>query len=81
MSFAAYCSKTKSKSLQSKAGMKGGVGQGMFEKRLQEAASIHLRLGQFKEYCEILVELQEWESAVAIAPAVSMEYWQSLASR
>jgi hypothetical protein len=49
--------------------------------RLREAAKIHLKTGNFYQYCEIQVKLGEWERALAFAPAHSPEYWQSLAER
>lgn len=35
----------------------GGIGAPSKEERLQEAADIHLRLGQIQRYCELMVEL------------------------
>eukprot|EP00727_Mastigamoeba_balamuthi_P011385 m51a1_g687 hypothetical protein (951) ;mRNA; f:322611-326513 len=58
-----------------------GIGAARKEDRLAEAAVIRLRLGQFKEYCEIQIELDNWYEAIAIAPAVSMQYWQELCAR
>lgn len=37
----------------------GGVGAPTKEKKLKEAAEIHLRLGQIQRYCELMVELGE----------------------
>lgn len=37
----------------------GGIGVPSKEKRLKEAAEIHLRLGQIQRYCELMVELGE----------------------
>ncbi|CDW86163.1 wd repeat-containing protein 17 [Stylonychia lemnae] len=51
------------------------------EDRLQEAAKIYLRTGQFREYCETLFDLEEYDKALNFAPAVSIEYWQELAER
>lgn len=45
------------------------------EDRLQEAAKLYLRTGQFREYCEVLFELEQYDKAIAFAPAVSIEYW------
>jgi hypothetical protein len=81
MNYLVSSAESKAKALESKAGIKGSVGVGMYEKRLREAAVTHLRLGHIKEYCDILVELHEWEKAISIAPSVSMEYWQSLANK
>ncbi len=51
------------------------------EDRLREVAKIQLRSGQFREYCETLFEMGEFEKAMAFAPAVSIEYWQELSER
>ncbi|GAB1293164.1 WD repeat domain 17 [Apodemus speciosus] len=37
----------------------GGIGAPTKEKKLKEAAEIHLRLGQIQRYCELMVELGE----------------------
>ena len=49
--------------------------------RTKEAADIHLTLGNIKEYCSIMVELGEWERAIAIAPSHSIAYWQELSTK
>lgn len=49
--------------------------------RLQEAARIYLKLGNLQQYCEILVELGQWEKALSVAPGVSLEYWKSLCDK
>jgi hypothetical protein len=51
------------------------------EDRLQEAAKLYLRAGNFREYCETLVELGDYKKAMAFAPAVGIEYWQELSER
>ncbi len=45
------------------------------EERLQEAANMYLRAGNFREYCETMVEMGEYKKAMAFAPAVGIEYW------
>lgn len=35
-------------------------------------------LGDIKGYCEYLISNNDYESAIAIAPSVSMEYWEEL---
>lgn len=47
------------------------------EDRLKEAASLMLKSGNFQEYCEIMMHLKEYEAAMAVAPKVSLKYWQS----
>ncbi|KAM6972140.1 WD repeat-containing protein 17 [Aplochiton taeniatus] len=59
----------------------GGIGAPSKEERLQEAAEIHLRLGQIQRYCELMVELGEWDKALSVAPGVSMKYWKKLMQR
>uniref|UniRef100_A0A8C5S7X5 Gem-associated protein 5 TPR domain-containing protein n=1 Tax=Laticauda laticaudata TaxID=8630 RepID=A0A8C5S7X5_LATLA len=59
----------------------GGIGVPSKEKRLKEAAEIHLRLGQIQRYCELMVELGEWDRALSVAPGVSMKYWKKLMQR
>ncbi|XP_077574603.1 WD repeat-containing protein 17 isoform X1 [Stigmatopora nigra] len=59
----------------------GGIGAPSKEERLKEAGDIHLRLGQIQRYCELMVELGQWEKALAVAPGVSMKYWKKLMQR
>jgi hypothetical protein len=47
------------------------------EDRMREAASLMLKSGHFQEYCEIYMELGEYESAIAVAPKVSLKYWKN----
>ncbi|KAI9197513.1 WD40-repeat-containing domain protein [Polychytrium aggregatum] len=46
--------------------------------RLQRMASQYIRLGLFREYCQLLVALGRWESAIAFAPHVGIEFWKEL---
>lgn len=48
---------------------------------VRDAAYTRSKLGQFKRYCETLCNLGEWEKALSIAPAVGLDYWQSLNRR
>ncbi|XP_074085041.1 WD repeat-containing protein 17 isoform X5 [Macrotis lagotis] len=59
----------------------GGIGAPSKEERLKEAAEIHLRLGNIQRYCELMVELGEWDKALSVAPGVSMKYWKKLMQR
>ncbi|XP_069796992.1 WD repeat-containing protein 17 [Narcine bancroftii] len=59
----------------------GGIGAPSKEERLKEAAEIHLQLGQIQRYCELMVELGEWDKALSVAPGVSMKYWKKLMQR
>ncbi|KAM7111640.1 WD repeat-containing protein 17 isoform 2-T2 [Molossus nigricans] len=59
----------------------GGIGVPTKEERLKEAAEMHLRLGQIQRYCELMVELGEWDKALSVAPGVSLRYWKKLMQR
>ncbi|XP_063090796.1 WD repeat-containing protein 17 isoform X1 [Cavia porcellus] len=59
----------------------GGIGAPTKEERLKEAAEIYLRLGHIQRYCELMVELGEWDKALSIAPGVSVKYWKKLMQR
>jgi WD repeat-containing protein 17 len=45
---------------------------------LEKAADFYLKCGNIQKYCEIMISLNEWERALAIAPGVSLRYWQNL---
>ena len=49
--------------------------------QLKEAAKLYLKIGKVKSYCEIMCEVGEWDKAIALAPAVSMDYWKDLTAR
>jgi hypothetical protein len=51
------------------------------EDRLHEAAKLYLRAGNFREYCETMIELGEYKKALSFAPAVGIEYWQEVSER
>lgn len=48
---------------------------------LSEAANLFLLVGRTRSYCDILIEIGDWERAIAIAPNVSKEYWMDLCNR
>ena len=48
------------------------------EDALKEAALLHLKAGNVEAYCEIMIELGEWERALVVAPALGIGYWSSL---
>lgn len=62
---------TRSKSLK----IKGNFGKK--EDRKRKGAELFLKLGNYKEFCEIMIELGEFDRALAYAPAVSMDYWKN----
>ena len=47
------------------------------EDRMKEAAKLMLKSGNFKEYCEIQMQLGNYEMAIAVAPKISLKYWQT----
>ena len=42
---------------------------------------MYAALGYMRQYCELMVEIGEWDKAVMAAPAVSVAYWQQLAAK
>lgn len=51
------------------------------EDRLIEAAKIHLKLGNIREYCEIMIKLGKWEKAMGFAAGFCLDYWSNVAER
>lgn len=51
------------------------------EDRMREAARLNLISGNFQQYCEIQIQLGQFEDAIATAPKVSMKYWQRCLER
>ena len=51
------------------------------EDRLKEAARTHLKLGNIKQYCELMIKLNNWERALAFAPGFCMDYWLNVSQR
>ncbi|XP_050694797.1 WD repeat-containing protein 17-like isoform X3 [Eriocheir sinensis] len=48
----------------------------------QEAlAESYLRCGAVQQYCELMIRLHQWDHALALAPAVSVDYWRKLMAR
>ncbi|KAL9656103.1 hypothetical protein ABK040_007721 [Willaertia magna] len=73
---------SKSKELESaRYKYKGQNATQKVQDQLKEAAKLYLRIGKFKNYCEIMFELGSYEKAISLAPAVSNEYWKELCSR
>eukprot|EP00761_Pharyngomonas_kirbyi_P003963 gb/GECH01003967.1/.p1 GENE.gb/GECH01003967.1/~~gb/GECH01003967.1/.p1 ORF type:complete len:1212 (+),score=249.40 gb/GECH01003967.1/:1-3636(+) len=68
---------TKAKDLESTKGKKI-LGLNKIKAAMKEAAEIHLKMGNMKQYCDIMVDIGEWERALSIAPAVSLKYWREL---
>jgi len=57
------------------------IGKPSKDAQLLEAANLQLKMGQLERYCEILLEIGEWDKAMAVAPGVSLDYWRSLTKR
>lgn len=47
------------------------------EDRLKESANLMLKSGSFQDYCEIMMQLNNFEAAIAVAPKVSLKYWHN----
>ena len=58
-----------------------GIGGLKKDEALREAAMLHLGAGNAEAYCEIMVEIGDWNSALTVAPAVGLEYWADLAKK
>lgn len=50
-------------------------------KDIRDAADVRMKLGQVKKYCDTLCSLGEWDKALAVAPALGLDYWRSLIKR
>ena len=48
---------------------------------LMRVAKLYLELGNMQRHCDLLVQLGQWERALALAPSVSLAYWSKLAIR
>jgi hypothetical protein len=40
-----------------------------------------LKAGNIQEYCEIMIKMGNYEDAIAYAPKVSLDYWNTCVSR
>jgi hypothetical protein len=48
------------------------------EDLLKEACDNYAKLGEWEKFCELNVEMNNWEKALIAAPHVSIEYWKEL---
>jgi WD40 repeat protein len=62
-----------------KASIKAQDSSKYSRKQDDAVAMMYCKLGDFQNYCQWLVEEGKWEAALAIAPTVSIQYWQRLA--
>jgi len=53
-----------------------GTAMSKKEDRMQESAKLMLKAGNFQEYCNIMMSLDRYEEAIAVAPKVSLRFWQ-----
>ncbi|KAG5510793.1 hypothetical protein JKF63_07865 [Porcisia hertigi] len=51
------------------------------KQRLLKAADELLRVGQLEAYCNVLMEAEEWDRAIAASPAISRAYWRSVCQK
>lgn len=47
----------------------------------ESLAESYLRCGAVQQYCELMTRLHQWDHALALAPAVSVDYWRKLMAR
>jgi hypothetical protein len=45
---------------------------------LKEAVETCAKIGDWEKYCELSIELNEWERAIMAAPYVSVSYWKEI---
>ncbi|SPQ97791.1 unnamed protein product (mitochondrion) [Plasmodiophora brassicae] len=57
------------------------MGRGRRRELMMQCAEQLIQASRFEEYCQILVDLEEWERALAVAPAVSVPYWKDLSAK
>lgn len=58
-----------------------GLGSQQRDQIAEKSAALDLKLGNLRRHCESLVSLGKWETALSLAPGVSMEFWKDLTSR
>lgn len=51
------------------------------EEKMKEIAKLQLQMGRIEEACESMIAIDEWEKALAIAPAASLDLWRKLSAR
>jgi hypothetical protein len=73
---------SKAKELESvKTKKTSGIAASKKNEKLMESGLIYLKLGKIRQYCDTMIEIGQWERALAVAPAVSIEYWRELSIR
>ena len=44
-------------------------------------ANLYLSYGALQQYCELMLRINKWDHAMALAPAISLDYWKQLIQR
>jgi WD40 repeat protein len=71
--------KAKARKLESsKMVVRRGDMSGKVEEQLRQSFLTYATTGDISKCCSILIDLNEWTSAIALAPSVSIEYWREL---
>lgn len=65
------------------SGSARGFGLGALgrQQALQDAATLYMKIGDIRKYCEIMIQLGKWDEALVVAPACGIEYWRELVTR
>ena len=58
-----------------------GMGSNKRQEYMREAAKLYLHSGNIEAFCEINIELGEWDKALSLAPLIGIEYWKGLMER
>ncbi|GMH86841.1 hypothetical protein TrST_g12244 [Triparma strigata] len=62
--------------------MGGGIGGMKKDEQIRAAAELYAQCGDLQKYCDIMFDdLGEHERALAVAPGVSLQYWQELSAK
>ena len=59
----------------------GGQSNLRKEEALAMSAQWHLKCGDVERYCVIMTDLGRWDHALAMAPAVSIQFWHALMTK
>eukprot|EP00775_Hariotina_reticulata_P007969 gene7969-8167_t len=68
--------------VRGKAGLgKAPIAAAKRDEVLLQASQLQLQAGNVEHCCELMVEVGDWDKAIALAPAVSQQYWCRLLQR
>lgn len=59
----------------------GGILSSAKTETMEQVADTVLFMGDQRGFCERMITHGKWETAIAMAPSVSLEYWRELSSR